>query len=62
MEGLKAEKAQLDAKVDALSHIAAEQERLLSDATAYLQKLRERSAALTDDYRQLMGHDLVPAR
>jgi hypothetical protein len=59
---LAAEKAQLEAKTDALASIAAEQERLLADATAYLQKLRDRSAALAEDYRRLMGHDLAPAR
>jgi capsule polysaccharide export protein KpsE/RkpR len=62
VEGLKAEKARLGDQIDALSRIAAEQERLLSDATAYLQRLRERSAALTEDYRRLMGRELVPAR
>jgi chromosome segregation ATPase len=59
---LAAEKARLEAKADALSRIVAEQERLLADATAYLQTLRERSASLAEDYRRLMGHDLVPAR
>lgn len=59
---LAAEKERLDAQADALSRIVAEQERLLSDATAYLQKLRERSAALAEDYRRLMGHDPAPSR
>lgn len=60
--GLAAEKAQLEAQADALARIAAEQTGLLADATAYLQKLREKSAALAEDYRRLMGHDLAPAR
>jgi len=59
---LAAEKAQLEAQADALARIVAEQKGLLADATAYLQKLRERSAALAEDYRRLMGHDLAPAR
>ncbi|WP_433937602.1 hypothetical protein AB3662_23555 [Sorangium cellulosum] len=59
---LAAEKAQAEAQADALARIVAEQEGLLADATAYLQKLRERSAALAEDYRRLMGHDLASAR
>jgi hypothetical protein len=59
---LAAEKARLEAQADALAHIVTEQERLLSDATTYLQKLRARSAALAEDYRRLMGRDLAPAR
>ena len=54
--------AQLEAQADALSRIVAEQEGLLADATAYLQKLREKSAALAEDDRCLMGHDRAPAR
>jgi hypothetical protein len=59
---LAASMAQLEAQADALARIVAEQEGLLADATAYLQKLREKSAALAEDYRRLMGHDLAPAR
>lgn len=59
---LAVEKAQLDAQADALVRIATEQERLLADATTYLQKLREKSAALAEDYRRLMGHEPAPAR
>jgi len=59
---LAAEKARLEAQADALARIVAEQEGLLTDATAYLQKLRDKSAALAEDYRRLMGHDPVPAR
>jgi hypothetical protein len=59
---LATEKERLEAQADALARIVAEQERLLADATGYLQRLRERSAALAEDYRRLMGHDLAPAR
>ena len=59
---LATEKAQLEAQAGALARIVAEQKGLLADATAYLQKLREKSAALAEDYRRLMGHDLAPAR
>lgn len=37
---LMAEKAQLEAQAEALARIVAEQEGLLAEATAYLQKLR----------------------
>jgi hypothetical protein len=59
---LAGEKAQLEAQADALARIVAEQKGLLADATAHFQKLRERSAALAEDYRRLMGHDLASAR
>ncbi len=59
---LAAEKARLDAQADALARIVAEQEGLLADATAYLQRLRDRSAALAEDYRRIMGRDPIPAR
>ncbi|WP_437552605.1 hypothetical protein WME97_15050 [Sorangium sp. So ce367] len=61
-EDLAEQKAQLESQADALARIVAEQEGLLADATAYLQKLREKNAALAEDYRRLMGHDLAPAR
>lgn len=59
---LAAENARLEAQADALARIVAEHEGLLADATAYLQKLRDKSDALAEDYRRLMGRDLVPAR
>lgn len=62
VDDLAVEKARLDAQADALARIVAEQEKLLAEATAYVQKLRDKSAALTEDYRRLMGHDLVTAR
>lgn len=59
---LAAEKARLETQADALARIVAEQEGLLADATAYLQKLREKSAALAEGYRRLMERDRIPAR
>ncbi|WP_437683840.1 hypothetical protein [Sorangium sp. So ce131] len=59
---LEAEKAQLEAQADALARIVAEQEGLLADATTYLERLRAKSAALAEDYRRLMGHELAAAR
>src|SRR5262245_6552854 len=46
VEELTAEKAALEAQADALASIATEQRQMLADANAYLQKLRDRSAAL----------------
>lgn len=59
---LAAEKARLEAQTNALVDIATEHERLLVDATEYLRKLREKSNALAEDYRRLMGHEPHPAR
>ena len=59
---LAAEKARLEAQAEALARLMAEHEGLLADATVYLQKLRDKSDALAEDYRRLMGRDLVPAR
>ena len=59
---LRAENATLDAEATELVRIAAEQEGLLAEATAYLHRLRDRSAALAEDYRRATGRDLAPAR
>jgi hypothetical protein len=59
---LAAENARLEAQTNALGRIVADHERLLVDATDYLRKLRERSHALTEEYRRLMGHEPLPAR
>ena len=59
---LATEKIRLEAQADALARIVAEHENLLADATAYLQKLRAKSAALAEDYQRLMGRDLATAR
>lgn len=62
VEELAAEKARLEAQADALARIVGEQEKLLADATAYVQRLRDKSAALAEDYQRLMGRDLATAR
>jgi uncharacterized protein involved in exopolysaccharide biosynthesis len=56
------EKAGLDAKAVELARIAEEEESLLSEARAYLERLRQRSAALAEDYRRVTGHELAPTR
>lgn len=61
-EELATEKARLEGQAEALARIVAEHEGLLADATTYLRQLRDKSDALAEDYRRLMGHDLVPAR
>jgi anti-sigma factor RsiW len=54
--------AALDAKARELLRIAEEEERLLADARSTLERLRQRSAALAEDYLRVMGHELAPAR
>ena len=61
-EAMAKETASLDTKARELSRIAKEEERLLSDARANLERLRQRSAALAEDYLRVMGHELVPTR
>ncbi|MEX1363761.1 MAG: hypothetical protein AB1Z98_11580 [Nannocystaceae bacterium] len=56
------ETASLEAKARELLRIAEEEQRLLSDARAYLERLRQRSAALAEDYLRVTGHELSPAR
>lgn len=46
---LTTERARLEVRADALARIVAEQEILLADATAYLQKSRDKGAALVED-------------
>lgn len=56
------ETAVLDAKARELLRIAEEEERLLTDARAYLDRLRQRSEELAEEYLRVMGRQLVPAR
>jgi len=56
------EKVGLEAKARELLRIAEEEERLLADARAYLERLRQRSAALAEDYLRVTGHALAPVR
>lgn len=60
--GMVEEKLLLDEKARELLRIADEEERLLADARAYLERLRQRSAALAEDYLRVTGHELAPAR
>ena len=61
-EAMARETASLDAKARELQRIAEEEERLLADARANLERLRQRSAALAEDYQRVMGHEHVPSR
>lgn len=61
-EAMAKETESLDAKARELLRIAEEEERLLADAHSTLERLRQRSAALAEDYLRVMGHDLAPAR
>jgi hypothetical protein len=56
------EKVALDGEARELARIADEEERLLSEARAYLEQLRQRSAALAEDYRRVTGREPAPAR
>ena len=60
-EAMAKETASLDAKARELQRIAEEEERLLADARAELERLRQRSAALAEDYQRVMGHELAPS-
>jgi hypothetical protein len=52
---MAAAKADLDAKAVELARIAEEEERLHAEARAYVERLRQRSAALAEDYRRVTG-------
>jgi uncharacterized protein (UPF0216 family) len=56
------EKGDLDAKAVELARIADEEERLLAEARAYVQRLRQTSAALAEDYRRVTGHEPAQTR
>ena len=60
-EAMAKETASLDAKARELQRIAEEEEHLLADARAELERLRQRSAALAEDYQRVMGHELAPS-
>jgi len=62
IQAMAKETASLDAKALELQRIADEEERLLADARATLERLRQRSSALAEDYLRVMGHELSPAR
>lgn len=61
-DAMGAEKVALDAEAHELARIAEAEERLLSEARAYLDQLRQRSAALAEDYRRATGREPAPAR
>jgi hypothetical protein len=56
------EKAELDRKAGELERIAREEETLLAEAQAYAARLRQRSAALAEDFWRVMGRSLASSR
>lgn len=56
------ETAELNAKARELQRIAVEEERLLADARAYLERLRQRSDALAEEFRRVTGRAPSAAR
>lgn len=60
--GMEAEEVALDADARELARIAEEEERLLMEARAYLERLTQRSAALAEDYRRVTRRARVVAR
>jgi hypothetical protein len=61
-EAMAKETEMVEAKARELLRIVEEEERLLADARSTLERLRQRSAALAEDYFRVMGHELAPAR
>lgn len=59
---MSTEKSNLDAQATELARIAIEEERLSTEARAYLEQLRQRSAVLAEDYRRATGRDPAPDR
>ena len=57
-----AETAGLDATARELARIADEEERLSNEARAHLEQLRQRSAALAEDFRRATGREPAPTR
>jgi len=61
-DAMEADTAKLDAQARALARIADEEEQLLADAGAYLERLKQRSAALADEFRRVTGRQLSHSR
>ena len=59
---MDAERAELDIKAGELERIAREEEGLLAEARAYVARLRQRSAALAEDFRRVTGRSIASAR
>jgi uncharacterized sporulation protein YeaH/YhbH (DUF444 family) len=61
-EAMGAERAELDSKAGELERIAREEEGLLAEARAYVARLRQRSAALAEDFRRVTGRSITSTR
>lgn len=59
---MDAERAELDLKAGELERIAREEATLLAEAQAYAARLRQRSAALAEDFWRVMGRSIAPSR
>lgn len=59
---MDAERAELDVKAGELERIAREEETLLAEAQAYVTRLRQRSAALAEDFWRVMGRSIASSR
>lgn len=59
---MDAERAELEIKAGELERIAREEAGLLAEARAYVAQLRQRSAALAEDFRRVTGRSIAPAR
>jgi hypothetical protein len=59
---MDAERAELDVKAGELARIAREEETLLAEGQAYVARLRQRSAALAEDFWRVMGRPIASTR
>lgn len=59
---MDAEKAELDLRAKELDRIAQEEEALLNEARAFVARLRQRSAALAEDFRRVTGRAIASMR
>lgn len=58
---LSVEREQVDRENERLASILAKQERLLSDAQAYLNHLRAERSVLSEEYRAVTGRQSSPS-
>ena len=62
VRAMDAERAELDVKARELERIAREEETLLAEAQVYVARLRQRSAALAEDFSRVMGRAIASSR
>lgn len=59
---LRARTAQVEAEAMELERIVAQQEKLLAEARAYAERLRQRRSALTDEFHRVRSGGALAAR